>query len=126
MIRANEGDCVEINVTNSATGGTYGMHIDGLAVRPSRRQGRQQLQRRGRRRFDRACTATIVPNDKALEGAHYISPGAGHRDRHRPWAVRRAVGRAAELAVAVAEGRDDADPVGLGGRHLAGRRPVVP
>ena len=30
-IRANQGDCVEITFTNSATGGTYGMHIDGLS-----------------------------------------------------------------------------------------------
>src|SRR5919199_1437732 len=31
VIRANEGDCVEINFTNSASGGDFGVHIDGLA-----------------------------------------------------------------------------------------------
>jgi hypothetical protein len=30
VIRANEGDCVQINLTNKASGGTYGIHIDGL------------------------------------------------------------------------------------------------
>src|SRR4029079_6105225 len=30
-IRANEGDCVEITFRNSATGGPYGIHIDGLS-----------------------------------------------------------------------------------------------
>ncbi len=78
VIRANEGDCVEINVTNSATGGTYGLHVDGLPFdRPGDKVGRN---------FSGEVPAGqttlyryYVPNDKALEGAHYISPGAGHR-----------------------------------------------
>ena len=31
VIRANVGDCVEVNFTNGATGGEYGISIDGLA-----------------------------------------------------------------------------------------------
>ena len=31
VIRANQGDCVEIKFTNQASGGDYGVHIDGLA-----------------------------------------------------------------------------------------------
>ena len=31
MIRANQGDCVEIAYTNNATGGSFGIHVDGLA-----------------------------------------------------------------------------------------------
>ena len=78
VIRANEGDCVLINVTNSASGGTYGMHIDGLPFdRPGDKVGRNFS-------GEIAAGSTgvyryYVPDDKALEGAHYISPGAGHR-----------------------------------------------
>ena len=31
VIRANQGDCVQINFTNKASGGEYGVHIDGLS-----------------------------------------------------------------------------------------------
>ncbi len=78
VIRANQGDCVVINVTNGASGGTYGMHIDGLPYdRPGDKVGKN---------FSGEVPAGqtsvyryYVPDDKALEGAHYISPGAGHR-----------------------------------------------
>jgi hypothetical protein len=41
VIRANEGDCVEIMVTNSAAGGSFGMQIDGLPFdRPGDKVGR--------------------------------------------------------------------------------------
>ena len=41
VIRANEGDCVQITVTNNASGGSFGMHIDGLAFdRPGDKVGR--------------------------------------------------------------------------------------
>ena len=58
VIRANEGDCVEITVTNNASGGKYGLHIDGLPYDRRRRQGRQQLQRRGGLRVRPPSTAT--------------------------------------------------------------------
>ena len=79
VIRANEGDCVQITVTNNASGGAYGMAIDGLPFdRPGDRVGKNfsgevpsgqsgvlPLLRSERRRRSRA--------------SHYISPGAGHR-----------------------------------------------
>jgi manganese oxidase len=78
VIRANQGDCVEIMVRNGATGGSYGMQIDGLPFdRPGDKVGRN---------FSGEVAAGqstvyryFVPDDKSLEGAHYISPGAGHR-----------------------------------------------
>ena len=101
------------------------MHIDGLPYdRPGDKVGNN---------FNGevpAGSSTVyryfIPNDKALEGAHYISPGAGHRTAidHGLFGVLSV--EPPELAVAVAEGRGDADRVGLGSRHLARRRPVVP
>ena len=79
VIRANQGDCVQITVSNNASGGAYGMAIDGLPYDRPRRQGRQELQRRGAVRSVRRVFRYFVPNEAALEGAHYISPGAGHR-----------------------------------------------
>ncbi|MEY2400611.1 MAG: hypothetical protein QOJ08_722 [Ilumatobacteraceae bacterium] len=78
VIRANEGDCVVVNLTNNASGGSYGMHIDGLPYdRPGDKVGKNFSGEIG------AGQTTVyryfVPDDKALEGAHYISPGAGHR-----------------------------------------------
>ena len=78
VIRANEGDCVQLSVTNAASGGSFGLHIDGLPFdRPGDRVGRNfngevASGQTGVYRY-------YVPNEKALEGAHYISPGAGHR-----------------------------------------------
>ena len=79
VIRANEGDCVVINVTNKASGGSFGMQIDGLPFdRPGDKVGRNFS---GEVAANQTATFRyMIPNDKALEGAHYISPGAGHRD----------------------------------------------
>jgi FtsP/CotA-like multicopper oxidase with cupredoxin domain len=78
VIRANEGDCVEIHVTNNATGGLYGLHIDGLPFdRPGDKVGSNFS---GEVASGQSTVYRyFVPNEKALEGAHYISPGAGHR-----------------------------------------------
>ena len=79
VIRANQGDCVEISLTNNATGGSYGLHIDGL---PYDRAGDKV----GRNLSGEVAPGQtevfryMVPDDPALEGAHYMSPGAGHRD----------------------------------------------
>jgi manganese oxidase len=78
VIRANEGDCVQINVTNSVAGSTLGMQIDGL---PFDRAG-DKVGRNFSGEVAAGQTAAYryyIPNDPALEGAHYISPGAGHR-----------------------------------------------
>ncbi len=78
VIRANQGDCVEISVTNGASGGTYGMQIDGLPFdRPGDKVGRNFSGEVPSGKS--AVFRYFIPDDKALEGAHYISPGAGHR-----------------------------------------------
>jgi hypothetical protein len=78
VIRANEGDCVEISVKNSASGGTYGLAIDGL---PFDRAG-DKVGKNFSGEVAAGQSAVFryyVPNDPALEGSHYMSPGAGHR-----------------------------------------------
>jgi manganese oxidase len=80
VIRANEGDCVEVAFTNNASGGPFGIHIDGLSfdvgssgdavgANPdtAAAQGTTTLYR------------YFVPNDPRLEGAHYLRPGPGNR-----------------------------------------------
>src|SRR4051795_2191501 len=80
VIRANAGDCVEIKFTNQASGGEYGLHIDGLAFdldssgdavgnNPSSAVGRG-----GTRTYK-----FWVPRDPETEGAHYMRPGPGYR-----------------------------------------------
>ncbi len=78
VIRANEGDCVEITLTNNASGGRYGIHIDGL---PYDRAGdKVGVNVSGELGSNASGTYRYyVPDDSALEGAHYLSPGAGHR-----------------------------------------------
>src|SRR3954452_20796710 len=79
-IRANEGDCVEIHFTNRATGGDYGMHIDGLEYDQT-----SSGDHIGANPTSAVPTgqSTIyrfaVPLDNRLEGAHYIHPGPGYR-----------------------------------------------
>jgi FtsP/CotA-like multicopper oxidase with cupredoxin domain len=79
VIRANEGDCVNIAFTNDA-GDEYGMHIDGLSYdvassgdavgnnTASSAAGGETVHYR-----------YYVPEDDNLEGSHYIRPGAGNR-----------------------------------------------
>ena len=80
VVRANMGDCVQVNFTNDASGGRFGAHIDGLAFavdssgdavgrNPASDPARGELR-----------TYTFyVPDDATLEGAHYIRPGPGSR-----------------------------------------------
>ena len=86
VIRANEGDCVEIAYTNNATGGAFGIHIDGLAydiassgdpvgLQPlvGTRPGRQHdvpLLRPERPRRSRARTTCTPARATALAVAH--------------------------------------------------------
>jgi len=91
-IRANEGDCVTINFTNSTTrpapqGDTsgqttnnYGMHIDGLAFQMS--SSGDNIGNNGDSAVVPGGTKTYtyyIPSDRTLEGAHYIHPGPGNR-----------------------------------------------
>ena len=80
VIRANEGDCVEITYTNSATGGDFGVHVDGLeftasssgdAVGSNAASGAAPGQHQTYR--------FLVPDDPTFEGAHYLHPGPGFR-----------------------------------------------
>jgi manganese oxidase len=78
VIRANQGDCVQINVTNGIAGSTLGMQIDGL---PFDRAG-DKVGRNLSGEVAGGQTTVYryyIPANPALEGAHYISPGAGHR-----------------------------------------------
>ncbi len=80
-IRANEGDCVEINFTNSANGGNFGLHIDGLAFEMG--SSGDKIGNNVDSSVPKGSSATYryyVPNDPAMEGAHYMHPGPGFRD----------------------------------------------
>jgi manganese oxidase len=80
-IRANEGDCVEIAFTNNASGGDYGMHIDGVAF--DVRSSGDAVGDNTPSSVPRGGTVTYryyVPNDPRMEGSHYIHPGPGFRD----------------------------------------------
>jgi manganese oxidase len=80
VIRANEGDCVEIRFANTASGGDFGMHIDGLefnasssgdsiGANPSSAVGQGQS----------TTYRFAIPLDARLEGGHYLHPGPGYR-----------------------------------------------
>ncbi|MGH2819265.1 MAG: multicopper oxidase domain-containing protein, partial [Actinomycetota bacterium] len=73
-------DCVEIDFTNDASGGAYGVHIDGLSFDISSSGDSIGLNTssavpRGESRSYRY----YVPNEPTLEGAHYLHPGPGYR-----------------------------------------------
>ncbi len=80
VVRANLGDCVEINFRNKATG-EFGVHIDGLAF---------DVASSGDAVGDNTPSSVAsngstlyryyVPKDPELEGAHYIRPGPGNRN----------------------------------------------
>jgi FtsP/CotA-like multicopper oxidase with cupredoxin domain len=82
VIRANLGDCVKINFTNSASGGDYGMHIDGLAFdidSSGDAIGKNATSAVGQ---GKSRTYTFwVPRDPEMEGAHYINPGSAFRNQ---------------------------------------------
>jgi hypothetical protein len=80
VIRANLGDCVEIEYKNNASGGEYGIHIDGLAFNVASsgdavgRNTPSSVPSGGQRTY-----RYYVPRDKELEGTHYLNPGPGYR-----------------------------------------------
>src|SRR4051812_12581479 len=80
VIRANEGDCVEMTLTNSA-GDDYGAHIDGLQF--SADSSGDAVGDNLGSAVPNGGSATyryFVPDDPRLEGAHYIHPGPGNRE----------------------------------------------
>src|SRR4051794_23599967 len=80
VIRANEGDCVEMTLTNSA-GDDYGAHIDGLQFSTDS-SGDAVGDNLGSAVPNGGSTTYryFVPEDPRLEGAHYIHPGPGNRE----------------------------------------------
>jgi FtsP/CotA-like multicopper oxidase with cupredoxin domain len=81
VIRANLGDCVEINFTNNATGGDYGAHIDGLAFNVD--SSGDNIGNNDSSSVAKGASRSYrfwVPRDPDLEGAHYLRPGPGFRE----------------------------------------------
>ncbi len=114
VIRANEGDCVEIAYTNNATGGEFGIHVDGLAYDIASSGDQVGLQPSSAPAPGGSTTYHYyVPNDTTLEGAHYMRPRPGQPPRGRPRPVRIARRRAQGLDLA-RRGRPAAR-LGLGG-----------
>ncbi len=82
VIRANEGDCVEIHYTNQAAGGWYGLHIDGLAFTASGSGDAIGANPISEPPPGQSTTYRYyVPLDDTLEGLHYIHPGPGFRNQ---------------------------------------------
>src|SRR4051812_8509124 len=80
VIRANQGDCVEITFTNQASGGEFGVHIDGLAFDLG--SSGDAVGRNPSSAVTRGNSRTYkfwVPRDPESEGAHYLRPGPGYR-----------------------------------------------
>lgn len=78
-IRANEGDCVTIHFTNSASGGNFGLHIDGLITNTAG-DGIGNNGGSGVAEGSSTDYTYFVPNNRAMEGAHYLRPGPGFRE----------------------------------------------
>jgi manganese oxidase len=80
VIRANEGDCVEIAYTNNASGGAVGMHADGLSYDVSSSGDQVGLNPSSAPVHGGSTTYHYyVPDDPTLEGAHLLRPGPGNR-----------------------------------------------
>jgi FtsP/CotA-like multicopper oxidase with cupredoxin domain len=81
VIRANMGDCVEIAFANAATGGDFGLHIDGLGftVESSGDLVGKNVSSQAAPGASRVYRY-LVPSDAAAEGARHIHPGPGNRD----------------------------------------------
>jgi FtsP/CotA-like multicopper oxidase with cupredoxin domain len=80
VIRANLGDCVEIDFTNDATGGDYGTHIDGLSFAAG--ASGDAVGENPSSAVPRGASRTYryyIPENKQLEGTHYMRPGPGSR-----------------------------------------------
>jgi len=80
VIRANEGDCVEITFHNKANGGDFGMHIDGLEFNASSSGDAIGANDSSAASSGQSKTYRYsIPKDARLEGGHYIHPGPGYR-----------------------------------------------
>ncbi len=80
VIRANQGDCVEVRFTNTASGGDFGLHIDGLEFNVS--SSGDAIGANPSSAVAQGQSATYrfaIPVDARLEGGHYMHPGPGRR-----------------------------------------------
>src|SRR3954453_20117454 len=80
VIRANEGDCISVTYTNAATGGDFGLHIDGVEY-DSDSSG-DTLGTNASSSVPQGTSKTYrfaIPDDPRAEGGHYIRPGPGYR-----------------------------------------------
>ncbi len=80
VIRANEGDCIEIRYTNTASGGDFGLHIDGLEFGTD--SSGDAIGANAPSGAAPGSTTTYrfaVPVDPTIDGGHYIHPGPGYR-----------------------------------------------
>src|SRR3954452_11795472 len=79
-IRANEGDCVTITFTNRASGGSYGLHVDGLAFDVASSGDAVGANSDSSAPLNGTTSYRFwIPRDANLEGSHYIHPGPGYR-----------------------------------------------
>ena len=127
VIRANQGDCVEIAYTNNASGGTYGMHIDGLAfdVGSSGDAVGQQRLRPCPAGASTHATATTCPTTSSSRARTTCAPARATARRSRTACSARS---SVEPAGSTYLNADDGTPLRLrlGGDDRAGRRPRVP
>ncbi len=129
VIRANEGDCVEITLHQQRdAAATYGMHIDGLVLRPASSGDAIGTQPDARRRPGRhdAPTATPSRSTRHARGRALHPPRPRLPRRGRPRPVRRARRRAARARPTWTSTTGAAAGVGLGGDRsspAAARRP---
>src|SRR3954470_2020986 len=80
VIRANEGDCISVTYKNSATGGDFGLHIDGVEYTSSSSGDTVGANLSSAVRKGEPTTYTYaIPNDPREEGGHYMHPGPGYR-----------------------------------------------
>jgi FtsP/CotA-like multicopper oxidase with cupredoxin domain len=80
VIRANEGDCIEVVFSNAATGGDFGVHIDGLDFNAG--SSGDSIGANAPSGVAPGGSVTYrysIPLDPALEGGHYLHPGPGYR-----------------------------------------------
>ena len=81
VIRANLGQCVQINYTNQASGGSYGLHIDGLAFTTTTSGDALGANPSSAPATGGSATYRYyIPSDPTLEGLHYLHPGPGFRN----------------------------------------------
>ena len=124
VLRANQGDCIEIKFTNNATAVRSASTSTGSRSRPRRPVTRSDATHVRTSAWVPSRTYRyFVPNDDTLEGAHYIAP-ARESPGGRARAVRRARRRASGLELPEHDDRRSAR-VGLGGVDRPQRRQGV-